>query len=63
VVRLDDQQLKIVMTAAASLAVEKRDTFLQRIAAELERVTRPGDRDVEAAARVALKGLLQAPAA
>jgi hypothetical protein len=63
VVRLDDRQLKIVMTAAAFLAVEKRDTFLQRVAAELERVRRPGDRDVEAAAQVALKGLLQAPAA
>jgi hypothetical protein len=63
VVRLDDRQLKIVMTAAASLPVEKRHAFLGRIAAELERVRRPGDRDVETAARVALKGLLQAPAA
>jgi hypothetical protein len=55
--------LKIVMAAAAFLPVEKRHAFLGRIPAELKRIRRPGDRDVETAARVALKGLLQAPAA
>ena len=32
---LTDYQLKIVMAAARSVPVEKRDTFLQRIAAIL----------------------------
>jgi hypothetical protein len=48
VISLSDDQLQIVMAAARPLAVEKRDTFLQRVAAELGRVRRPGDRDVDA---------------
>ena len=64
-VALDDNQLRIIMTAAASLPPEKRDVFLHRLAALLQRVggRRPGDADVEHAARAALKGLMQAPAA
>ena len=62
-IRLTDRQLQTVMVAASSLAVDKRACFLQRIAAALGRVRRPGDQDVERAARVALRGLMQAPAA
>jgi hypothetical protein len=63
VISLSDDQLQIVMAAARPLAVEKRDTFLQRVAAELGRVRRPGDRDVERAAAAALWGLMHEPAA
>ena len=48
--------------AAATLAVDKRACFLERVAAELARVRQPDDQDVERAARAALRGLLQAPA-
>jgi hypothetical protein len=51
------------MAIAVSVPVEKRDVFLQRLAAQLCRIRRPGDADVERAARAALKGLMQAPAA
>jgi hypothetical protein len=63
---LSDKQLQLVMAAAGSLSPEKRDAFLQRLAAQLQFVTggrRPGDADIERAARQALKGLMQAPAA
>jgi hypothetical protein len=60
---LRDNQLRTVMAAAASLPPEKRSVFLQRVAAQLGRIRRPGDEDVEHAARVALRGLMQAPAA
>ena len=58
---LTDTQLKIVMQAARSVPVEKRDTFLQRIAAMLAirgygRVT---DSDVADVAQLALCGLVQ----
>jgi hypothetical protein len=36
-ISLTDRQLKIVMPAAATLPIEKRSLFLQRLAAELER--------------------------
>ena len=62
-VRLSDRQLEAVMAAARPLAIEKRGTFLQRVAAELGRVRRPGDHDVERAAAVALRGLTHKPAA
>ena len=51
------------MAAAGPLPVEKRGTFLQRVAAELGRVRRPGDHDVERAAAAALRGLMHEPAA
>jgi hypothetical protein len=63
VIALSDRQLQIVMVAAQPLAVEKRTCFLERIAAELARVHRPDDRDVDHAVRAALRGLLHAPAA
>jgi len=62
VIQLSDSQLETVMTAAATLAVDKRACFLERVAAELARVRQPDDQDVERAARAALRGLLQAPA-
>jgi hypothetical protein len=36
-ISLNDHQLSVVMTAAAALDVEKRDVFLQRVAALLRR--------------------------
>ena len=51
------------MAAARPLAIEKRGTFLQRVAAELRRIRRPGDQDVERAAAAALRGLMHEPAA
>jgi hypothetical protein len=62
---LTDAQLAIVMGAARVLPVEKRDTFLQRIAAMLAvrgrgRFT---DADVADVAQLALTGLAHQPAA
>jgi hypothetical protein len=59
---LTDTQLKIVMNAARLLPVEKRDTFLQRIAAMLPirgRVDSP--KDVAEVAQLALTGLAHQP--
>jgi len=58
---LTDTQFKIVMNAARLLPVEKRDIFLQRIAAMLAvrgrgRFT---DTDVADVAQLALAGLIQ----
>jgi len=53
---LSDSQLAAVMAAAASLPLEKRSVFLERIAAQLACVRRPGDADVERAAQMALRG-------
>jgi hypothetical protein len=44
------------LTAAGGLPPEKRSVFLQRIAAQLARVRRPGDEDIERAAHAALRG-------
>jgi hypothetical protein len=51
------------MAAASGLPPEKRAVFLERIAAQLAQVRRPANRDVESAAQLALRGLLQAPGA
>ena len=64
-VGLTDPQLKIVMTAANAVPVERRSVFLQRIAAML---TQRGhghvtDADVMDVAQLALCGLVQQPAA
>ena len=58
---LTDTQLKIVMNAARLLPVEKRDTFLQRIAAMLALRGRGRftDTDVADVAQLALAGLIQ----
>jgi len=61
-----DAQIEHITLAATPLSLEKRGVFLSRLMANLQargvyRHARDGD--VEAAVRVALKGLLQAPAA
>ena len=58
---LTDYQLKIVMGAARSVAVEKRDTYWQRIAAMLAMRGRGhfGDSDVGQVCELALSGLVQ----
>jgi hypothetical protein len=62
---LTDTQLKIVMNAARLLPVEKRDIFLQRIAAMLALRGRGrfADTDVADVAQLALTGLALPPAA
>jgi hypothetical protein len=58
---LTDYQLKIVMDAARMLPVEKRDVFLQRIAAmlALRDYGRFTDTDVADVAQLAPAGLVQ----
>ena len=59
---LSDDQLAPVMTAAGSLPVEKRSTFLERLAAKLRlRGHRFTDADLGAAIQ-ALTGLIQSAA-
>ena len=62
---LTDIQLKIVMNVARMLPVEKRDMFLQRIAAMLALRGRGRftDTDVTDVAQLALTGLAHQPAA
>jgi hypothetical protein len=59
-VSLTDSQLAAVMDAARCLPIEKRDLFLQRIAAMLTLRGRGhfGDADVTAVAQLALRGLV-----
>ena len=58
-IALTDQQLQIVMHAARGLPIDKRDVFLQRIAAALQRPRHFDDGDVAAATQQALHGLVQ----
>ena len=64
-IALNDAQLKIVMAAASPVPPEKRSQFLERIAAMLTLRGRGHftDADVNAAAKLALRGLVQEPAA
>jgi hypothetical protein len=58
---LTDYQLRVVMNAARSVLVEKRDIFLQRIAAMLA-MRGPRsiyDTDVADVAQLAMAGLIQ----
>jgi hypothetical protein len=57
---LSDTQLRTVMTVAGTLDQDKRSTFLERIAAQLQQRGRFNDDDV---AQLALTGLVQHPAA
>ena len=57
-ISLNDVQLKIVMAVAAQVPHEKRDMFLQRIAAMLKLRGRFGDDDVGDAVKRALVGLV-----
>ena len=61
---LTDAQLQSVMTVAGGLPVEKRDTFLQRVAARLQ-LHGPNfsDTDLDDAVHRALYGLIHNPAA
>jgi hypothetical protein len=61
VLSLTDAQLRLTMTAATPLPQDKRDAFLQRIAAHLGQLgfRRVADGDVERAVAMALKGLVQ----
>ena len=58
---LTDTQLQVIMNAARSIPVEKRDIFLQRIAAMLALRGRGRftDTDVSDVAQLALAGLVQ----
>ena len=60
---LSDDQLALIMTAAGSVPVEKRSTFLERVATRL-RLRGPHftDADLGAAIRAALTGLIQSAA-
>ncbi|MGB9314744.1 MAG: hypothetical protein WCB62_06925 [Pseudolabrys sp.] len=62
-VGLTDSQLKIVMTAANSLPVERRSVFLERVGAMLRMRGRFTDDDVADVAKLALTGLAHQPAA
>jgi hypothetical protein len=62
-ISLSDEQLQTVMRAAHTLPVEKRDVYLQRIAALLRQRGRFGDADVADVAQQALHGPIQQPAA
>jgi hypothetical protein len=56
---LSDRQLQIVMQAARTLPIDKRDVFLQRVAVQLELRHQSNDAEVDTAARAALQGLVQ----
>jgi hypothetical protein len=61
---LSDSQLRIVWTTAAELPVEKRGIFLGRLVAQLRlRGSHFTTADFDDAVRLALKGLIQKPAA
>jgi hypothetical protein len=62
-ISLSDSQLDVVMTAATSIAPERRDIFLQRIGAMLKLRHRFNDDDVAEVTALALCGLAQQPAA
>ena len=62
-VSLTDTQLKIVMDAAAALAPDRRDIFLQRVGAMLRMRGRFTDADVSDVAQLAMTGLAHQPAA
>ena len=60
---LSDSQLQIIMTAAGTMPVEKRSTFLERIAARLQlRGPHFTDADLGTAIQAALTGLIQSAA-
>ena len=61
-ISLSDRQLSLVMTAARAVDVEKRDVFLQRVAAHLMLQAARTDDDVARAIEVALRGLLMSAA-
>ena len=56
---LSDNQLEIVVSAARAVAPERRDIFLQRIAAMLKLRGRFDDTDIAEVTALALRGLVQ----
>ena len=60
---LTDNQLRVVMDAAKTLPVERRDTFLQRCGAMLKLRGQFTDADVIDVVTLALTGLAHQPAA
>ena len=62
-ISLSDAQLRTIMAVAGTLDQDKRSTFLQRIAAQLEQRGRFSDDDVVHTAQLALNGLVHHPAA
>ena len=58
-ISLTDQQLSIVQHTATLLPVEKRDVFLQRVAAILLQRRKFNDDDVADAVELSLVGLVQ----
>jgi hypothetical protein len=59
-ISLSDTQLDIVMNVSRDLPPEKRNTFLERVVAQLQRRGRMfNDADVGAIAQQALHGLVQ----
>jgi hypothetical protein len=58
-VSLTDPQLKIVMTAANAVPVERRSVFLERVGAMLKMRRRFSDADVSDVTQLALAGLVQ----
>ena len=56
---LTDSQLKIIMTAANTVPVERRDIFLQRVGAMLSMRHRFSDTDVVDVTTLAIAGLIQ----
>ena len=59
-VSLSDDQLRIIMDAAAGLKLERRNIFLERVGAMLKLRGRFTDSDVADVAKLATAGLLQA---
>jgi hypothetical protein len=55
---LSDSALKLVMSVAGGMPVEKRDIFLQRLSAQLALWGRYSDADVERAAALTSRGLV-----
>lgn len=63
--RLTDGQMATVINAARPLPPDKRSVLLERIAGNLQQLgyLRVSESDLECAVRLALQGLLHAPAA
>jgi hypothetical protein len=60
---LSEPQIEIVMTAASGLPAEKRDLFVERVAARLQlNGTRFTAADLDTAVSLAMQGLSHTPA-